>query len=336
MKILGLGSWELGRSMRKQRHAQNGEPWPIMTLGEALKFLTAIRIEHDGIDGETIRSAYLEMERFSLVHARTWLRMLHVIRRAFPTVDRPLRVLELGAAPYYFSALLAEHIPCIITGSTVPMMSWPGERLEIAPHPVRIQPGTERPALDLTTWTFNIEKDHFPFQDSSFDLVLCMEVMEHLVYSPSHALAESHRVLRPGGSLALTIPNYLRANRLVELLRGRPDDYPYVGSGIQGRHQHEFTQAELRILLEACHYHVDHLEMAMIWPWSISTPLPGRVFGAFLRGFLDLPLGYARNRRELIIALASPFGAPRLGYPPLLYDDPAAFPHDLANSRGTQ
>jgi hypothetical protein len=155
-----------------------------------------------------------------------------------------------------------------------------------------------------------------------------MEVLEHLVYSPSHALAESHRVLAPGGHLVLTIPNYLRANRLVQLLLGRPDDYPYVGSGIQGRHQHEFTHAELRILLEACNYRVERMEMAMIWPWSTTTTLPGRVFGALLRGFLDLPLEYARNRRELIIALASPFGAPRLGYPPLLYDDPAAFLHD--------
>jgi SAM-dependent methyltransferase len=303
--------------------------WPIFDLNQCLAFLHQIQIEHDDLDGETLRGARIELERFYLVHARTWLRTLEIIRRAFPVIDRPLRVLELGAMPYFFTALLAEHIPCTITGSTVPMMSWPGEALDVVARPVTIRRGAERPSLELTSWTFNIEKDVFPFPDGSFDLVLCMEVLEHLVYSPSHALAESHRVLAPGGHLVLTIPNYLRANRLVQLLLGRPDDYPYVGSGIQGRHQHEFTHAELRILLEACNYRVERMEMAMVWPWSITTTLPGRVFNAFVRGFLDLPLGYARNRRELIIALASPFGAPRLGYPPLLYDHPAAFPRDI-------
>jgi SAM-dependent methyltransferase len=302
--------------------------WPIFDLNQCLAFLHQIRVERDDVDGETLRGARIELERFYLVHARTWLRTLETIRRAFPVIDRPLRVLELGAMPYFFTALLAEHIPCTITGSTVPMMSWPGEPLDVVARPVTIWRGVGRPSLELTSWTFNIEKDVFPFPDGSFDLVLCMEVLEHLVYSPSHALAESHRVLVPGGHLVLTIPNYLRANRLVQLLLGRPDDYPYVGSGIQGRHQHEFTHAELRILLEACNYRVERMDMAMIWPWSITTTLPGRVFGAILRGFLDLPLDYARNRRELIIALASSFGVPRLGYPPILYDDPAAFLRD--------
>lgn len=299
--------------------------WPIMSLDQALAFVDEFRIVHDGVDGETHRSSRRELERFSLVHARTWLRTLEVIRRAFPVVERPLRVLELGAPPYYFTALLAEHVPCEIICSTVPMMSWPGEPFPITAQPVTIRRGAGRPPLELTTWTFNIEKDIFPFPPDAFDLVLCMEVMEHLTYSPTHTLAELHRVLRSGGRLVLTIPNYLRANRLVQLLLGRPDDYPYVGSGIQGRHQHEFTHAELRILLEACNYAVEHLEMAMVWPWNVATSLPGRVFNAFLRGFLDLPLAYTRNRRELIIAMAAPFGPPRAGYPPLLYDDPAAF-----------
>jgi hypothetical protein len=57
--------------------------------------------------------------------------------------------------------------------------------------------------------------------------------------------------------------------------------------------------------------------------------LPGRVLAALLHGFLRLPIAYARKRRELIIALATPIGEPRLGYPSQLYDDPTAFPQRL-------
>lgn len=42
-----------------------------------------------------------------------------------------------------------------------------------------------------------------PFEDHAFDVVLCAEVLEHL-YSPERAVAEMHRVLKPGGLLVLT------------------------------------------------------------------------------------------------------------------------------------
>lgn len=46
---------------------------------------------------------------------------------------------------------------------------------------------------------------HIPFPDDSFDHVLCTEVLEH-AEDPVGLLAEIHRVLRPGGTLALTVP----------------------------------------------------------------------------------------------------------------------------------
>lgn len=43
------------------------------------------------------------------------------------------------------------------------------------------------------------------FADASFDIVISLDVLEH-VPDFSHALAECHRVLRPGGSLLLSVP----------------------------------------------------------------------------------------------------------------------------------
>ena len=46
-----------------------------------------------------------------------------------------------------------------------------------------------------------------PFLGSTFDCVVCTEVVEH-VPEPLRALKEMHRVLKPGASLVLTVPLY--------------------------------------------------------------------------------------------------------------------------------
>jgi SAM-dependent methyltransferase len=56
-----------------------------------------------------------------------------------------------------------------------------------------------------------------PFNDASFELVLCTEVLEHLV-NPPQAIAEMRRVLAPGGTLILT-------TRFVYPLHDAPHDY---------------------------------------------------------------------------------------------------------------
>ena len=45
----------------------------------------------------------------------------------------------------------------------------------------------------------------FPFDDETFDSILCNQVLEH-VFNPAEFLAEMNRVLRPRGNLLLTIP----------------------------------------------------------------------------------------------------------------------------------
>ena len=58
-----------------------------------------------------------------------------------------------------------------------------------------------------------------PFGDSSFDLVLCVETIEH-VRDVQLLLSEIRRVLRPRGSLALTTPAHGRATALRLAVRG--------------------------------------------------------------------------------------------------------------------
>ncbi len=62
-----------------------------------------------------------------------------------------------------------------------------------------------------------------PYADASFDRALCLDVLEHLTFEEQpRALAELHRVLRPGGELLVSVPNLAHLQSRVHfLLAGR-------------------------------------------------------------------------------------------------------------------
>jgi SAM-dependent methyltransferase len=83
-----------------------------------------------------------------------------------------------------------------------------------------------------------------PFDDGAFDLVLCAETVEH-VRDVQLLLSEVRRVLRPGGTLALTTPANLPVGR-------RP--HPL------SPHLRFFTRRFLRALLDQLGFDVVSLE----------------------------------------------------------------------------
>ena len=48
---------------------------------------------------------------------------------------------------------------------------------------------------------------HLPFPDATFDRVICSEVLEHIP-DDRGAMGELARVLRPGGTMAITVPRF--------------------------------------------------------------------------------------------------------------------------------
>ena len=53
----------------------------------------------------------------------------------------------------------------------------------------------------------NGDGTRLPFPDDTFDRIICSEVLEHIPDDDA-ALAELHRVLKPGGMLAATVPTW--------------------------------------------------------------------------------------------------------------------------------
>jgi SAM-dependent methyltransferase len=78
-----------------------------------------------------------------------------------------------------------------------------------------------------------------PFPDASFDHLIASEVMEH-IHDDEGALAELHRVLRPGGTLAITVPAWLPETICWKL------SSEYHAPFVAGGHVRIYTEGELR------------------------------------------------------------------------------------------
>lgn len=112
--------------------------------------------------------------------------------------------------------------------------------------------------LQATQHEFDIELGTFPMADGSLDLVVFMEVLEHLALDPMHTLLECNRILRPGGFAFVTTPNACSAECLVRLLRGQHPGHftPYRNRKDQ-RHHREYAPAEVVRVVEAAGFQIE-------------------------------------------------------------------------------
>jgi SAM-dependent methyltransferase len=234
------------------------------------------------------------------------LATLEVIPDSFRDKD----MLELGSSPYFLSLCL--HRLC--TG-----------RLR---HANYFGPGTEHGADRLVHQrtgeeivfeyeAFNIETDAFPYADESFEVVLFSELIEHLGVNPVRALAEIHRVLRPGGIVVVTTPNAFSLERFATFLRGGSqmvDRYsPLFGYG--ARHNREYNPHELRELIEGTGFAVEEIVTRDLAPMSRGERLQRALWRCLLRLYSDMP------RDEHIFLRARRGERFRWHFPPSLFDN---------------
>jgi SAM-dependent methyltransferase len=90
-----------------------------------------------------------------------------------------------------------------------------------------------------------------PFPNESFDVVVALEVLEHVI-APLSAADEVKRVLRPGGTFIVTVPNVAYWRRRLELSVGRWNPYGdgfSVSQPWRDPHIRFFTLVSLRNML---------------------------------------------------------------------------------------
>jgi len=66
----------------------------------------------------------------------------------------------------------------------------------------------------------DMNEEELPFEDSTFDLVICTEVIEHL-WNPDNLLYQINKKMRLGGHLLLSTPNLTGLSSRIQCLMGR-------------------------------------------------------------------------------------------------------------------
>jgi SAM-dependent methyltransferase len=106
-----------------------------------------------------------------------------------------------------------------------------------------METGGEAPAGGLAAAAV-ADGQQLPFPDATFDRIIAAEVMEHIP-DDEMAAAELARVLKPGGTIAITVPAWLP-----EVVCWKLSD-EYHAPKVDGGHVRIYTERELRRKLAA-------------------------------------------------------------------------------------
>jgi len=128
-------------------------------------------------------------------------------------------------------------------------------------------------------WVGGAEVLIHSMEASQYNVILCLDVLEHLV-DPWSFVAQLSRVLKPGGCVIASIPNLRTFTVIWNLLvRGRFD---YASHGIMDQtHLRFFTKKTAIELLNTGELVVDRWQYSPFFPWSKSMILNLCTFGLF-------------------------------------------------------
>jgi len=110
--------------------------------------------------------------------------------------------------------------------------------------------------------TFNLGLNaRFPLPDTTYDTVVCTEVIEHITFDPSKGLLDQiARVLKKGGTLVLSTPNITSLDGFMRMCSNNtPLIHPtFTGVGWL-EHPKEYSPLELKSVVEKCGFRVTRM-----------------------------------------------------------------------------
>ena len=184
---------------------------------------------------------------------RKFARICELVRAQLPAEA----FLDAGCGDGRYLAALAAELPERVAGVDI------SERI--------LETARQQTAAELRQ--SNLES--LPFADGAFDLVLCTQVIEH-VLEAERGVAELARVLRPGGTLVISTDN--ARNHITRVLNA-PRTAAVAAlrlRGARGRIESPataYTQASFRALLERGGFTVERLEtfrFHLMWPLDVG------------------------------------------------------------------
>lgn len=242
-------------------------------------------------------------------------RLIQMIERMEPLLESRPALLDVGG----FGELL------LILWKFAGLTSLRGVSLEgncIGYRDGRLLAGGD-PSSEFTIYIdqCDLECERLKIEDSTFDLVTCFEMLEHLRSDPIFMILEIHRVLRPGGLLLLTTPN---SSCWESLARTAEFDTPFMfssyfadGSGIG--HCKEYSVNELRQFVENAGFSIEEFDT-----FDTTPPRPGYAerHSALLRYLETQDWWKPELRKQSHVVLARKTSIPKMRmYRPLYTED---------------
>ncbi|MCU0305294.1 MAG: methyltransferase domain-containing protein [Thermoanaerobaculales bacterium] len=117
-------------------------------------------------------------------------------------------------------------------------------------------------AKGIEATRIDLDVDDLPYDSETFDVVLCLEVLEHLI-RPEEALREIRRTLKPTGTFIASVPNIYQLCTLALYVA----DIPPVNSARFGHvHVNDFTARLLKKALRENGFIVRRMAGDAIFP----------------------------------------------------------------------
>lgn len=253
---------------------------PVDALSDAQLFALMQRVNTDGFPA-----------RLEDVWRVERVRIRETIRRIPPAASSRASLLDLGSSRAwlpFFQVLLGYRR--IVLNTSYPDAGFVSDSLSVR----------DADPADMSMEVFDVERDEFPFEDERFDVVTCLEVLEHLAIDPMAMMSEINRVLKPGGLFVLSTPNAIRTSNVVNILRGeQPCGWNAYNGFDTNRHNREYTPREIERLLAASGMTPDEVT-------TFGTKSRGLVRDAFARvvsvGLAAVPGCPRIHRRDVILA----------------------------------
>lgn len=265
---------------------------------------------------------------------------LATIRRHFAD-PAGIKVLELGANPYFLTSLIQSQLGAEVQTNGAPLGITAADGQEVRAGTVvftNLDDGSRRV---IENRLFNVEENKFPYAGARFDLVICQELIEHLLFSPTAMLNEIHRVLKPGGRVIISCPNIARIDVLRRVLANKNPVWGYIKTtlpperaaadwptrhGVYGRHNREFTLAELEDLARGCGFRVRAAGCVSFQMPKIELKLfqPALFFRTLvywlMKAVTYLPIHFLQAKKDTVFLVAEKDrDEPIAYYPPSLY-----------------
>jgi SAM-dependent methyltransferase len=182
----------------------------------------------------------LSNNEYTIYHARRFFEMFAYFDKMSDRCNLPLRILEIGTSAHT-TPLYARLLPC--TYDTIcrpvtlggPSKEWANEMGSA--HHFEVDLNTE----NLST---------IQISDNVYDVVICGEVIEHLMRAPRDIIQFAMRKLKTGGLLYMSTPNFLIPESVTKILSGRNPSLDFAGFENNYHAHHHFREYTANELIE--------------------------------------------------------------------------------------